>query len=270
MKTNKHKILVLTDFRNSAPATLENTMVIAKKMDADIELFHVKNPFDIIDTENQVLALRLLSGAHFDAQKSFGKLLSSIKENEVNVKYSFEMGRVKKEITKKIENYQPDLIVVGKRTKNPLKLSRDKLTNYLIKTASCPIMIASSQKNADSQTNLVPAYYNDSLSLFSQHKVWNKLQADLDTIREYRIISDKDEFQNRTINRDPKRIQYLFDRNDNAFGTISKYLSKNKINLFCIQWENRLNKDCQSLIDKVDVSLLIAGKTNTPIQLKIN
>lgn len=268
MKENKNKILVLTDFRTSSSDTLKNTLCIAKKMQADVELFHVKNPLDVFQTENQLSALRSFSSAHNKTNKAFDKLLSTVDCKETKVSYSVAVGRLKKEMDKKIGQCQPTIIVVGKRSRNPLKLSRDGLTNYLLKTASCPILIASSQTNALTLKNLVPAFYNDSHTIFSNLMAIQALNDEYDTIREYRIVS-KAEDSDIPIKEnvpDKKKVEFLFERNDNAIKTLSNYLVKNNVNLFCIMREDQLNKDLQALIDNVDVSLLITGKHKVSIQ----
>ncbi|MDX1470649.1 MAG: universal stress protein [Flavobacteriaceae bacterium] len=265
MKTNKNKILVLTDFNRMASATLNNTLGIAKKMDANVEMFHVKSPLEVIQTENPLLAKRSLNRAHINTQKSFEDLISSVDLGAISVRYSYSVGRLKKEIKKKLEEDQPDMVVLGKRLKNPLKLYRDGFTNFIIKSTNCPVMIASSQYDDATQSNLVPAFYNDSVSIFSNFRILGKLKEGYDTVREYKIVSKTDKTINETDYEDKKRIQFVFERSDNAINTLSSYLTKNNINLFFVQWENQLNRDLRTLIDKVEVPVLIAGKHRAPI-----
>jgi len=54
-------------------------------------------------------------------------------------------------------------------------------------------------------------------------------------------------------------FEYVFEESDKALESVSKYVSKNKINLMCLDKNNKTKRD---IINKLNVSLLLTGEKN--------
>ena len=64
-----------------------------------------------------------------------------------------------------------------------------------------------------------------------------------------------------------KTIEYVFEHNDGAIKNLSKYLSKNNINLLSIdrkqkdhEKQNLITPDINNIVGKLDVTILVTGK----------
>src|SRR5690606_36802964 len=132
MKTNKYKIAVLTDLKKSAIETLKSTISLAKMIEADIEVLHVKKPTDIVKHESQLSAFRTINEQHTSAKKKLEDLISSVSgDKEINIKYSYTFGNVKNEIEDYLTQHKPDMIVLAKRSPNTLNLNGESLINFI-------------------------------------------------------------------------------------------------------------------------------------------
>ena len=81
MKNNKYKILVLSDLNKSADFRLKSTVSLAKMIDGDITLFHVKKPTDIVDRESQLSAMRSINKEHIVTNKKIESLVRPFRQD---------------------------------------------------------------------------------------------------------------------------------------------------------------------------------------------
>ena len=146
MKTSNknYKILVLSDLKEPITSVLKSTITLAKMIGADIQFFHVKRASEIVETENQLSAMRKINREYITTDKKIRKEVFSFSSNfDVSINYAFSFGNVKEEIVKYIKDYKPDVIVLGKRKKNPLSIIGDNVTQFIMKNHKGAIMIAS-------------------------------------------------------------------------------------------------------------------------------
>jgi len=76
------------------------------------------------------------------------------------------------------------------------------------------------------------------------------------------------------IPQDKKTIEYVFEYNDNTIKNLSNYLSKNNINLLCIDRgekndvnkKNLIKSDIDDVIKNLNVSILITGGQDRKFQ----
>ena len=142
MKTSNknYKILVLSDLKEPITNVLKSTISLAKIIGADIQFFHVKRAAEIVETENQLSAMRKINREYITTDKKIRKEVFSFSSNfDVSINYAFSFGNVKEEIVKYIKDYKPDVIVLGKRKKNPLSIIGDNVTQLLDSATSLNI-----------------------------------------------------------------------------------------------------------------------------------
>ncbi|MGE5943405.1 MAG: hypothetical protein ACM31G_03595 [Flavobacteriales bacterium] len=143
---SKHKILVLSDLKNSTSNILKSTISLAKMFNGDIQFFYVKKPTEIIEKDNQLSANRAINQEYNVIENKIQNLLNPIsKDYGININYSYSFGNVKSEIEKCITNYKPDIIIIGKKQSNSLNFIGDNITAFILKKHSGIIMIADHQ-----------------------------------------------------------------------------------------------------------------------------
>ena len=130
---DKYKILVLSDLKSTNGYILRSTISLANMINGDIHFLYVKKPTEIVEKDNQLSANRIINQMHSETDKKIKKLIDPIsKEYDVNINYKYTFGNVKNEIENYIMDYQPDIIVLGKRKSNALNLVGDNITNFIL------------------------------------------------------------------------------------------------------------------------------------------
>ena len=269
MKSNKrYKILVLLDLKNSSDIVLKTTANLAKMIGGDIDLLHVKKPVDIVKNDNQLSSLRTINRDYMASKDHIDSIVKSI-DNALNISYNLTYGNVKREIEAHIKNTNPDIIVLGKKRFNALKLAGDKLTKFILKKYKGIVFIASNKNVLGYNENLSLGILNNFEDHPSEDLAKNLMALTQKPIKTFKIQKTTDslnESNNNLVSKDT--IEYVFEPNDNAISNLSKYMLKSNIDLLCISRDkinskkNKLTSsklDLNSIINKLHVSLLLTG-----------
>lgn len=264
MKHNKYKVLVLSNLNESTSNVIKNTVSLAHIIGADIELFHVKKPTEIVETESQLSAMRTISEAHIDTEKKIKSLYDSCsKAYDVNINTSFSFGNVKSEISKYIKTNRPDVIVLGKRKPKTFNLTGDSITDYVLDIYDGAVMIAADSHILETGNKPSLGFFNTE-NQSSELKFTKELIGQSDQpLRSFHIFDKTNTTEPKMDNTTTKTINYVFEKNDNTYKTISNYLIKNEVDLLCVD-RNYLSKNgkgdstkLKDVVDKVDVSLFL-------------
>ncbi|MEM5566517.1 universal stress protein [Psychroserpens sp. AS72] len=266
MKNNKYKILVLADLKKSASTILKSSVSLAKMIDGEISLFHVKKHIDIVKRDNQFSAMRTLNEEHNNIKKAIVTLVNDTsKTYDVKVTGNYAFGKVKEEIQKQIKLYNPDIIVLGQRDPASFKLIGDSITRFILKKFNGIIMIASNENALVPNEKMTLGVLNGSNKIFD-----TKLSKDLIThtttpLKSFKIVNSQESDMNPLDLNEEKMIEYVFEQNDNAITTLSSYLLKNNINLLCVDRANTKTKNkkntntpLKEVVNKLNVSLLVS------------
>ena len=136
-------ILVLSDFKTSKENILKSALNLAHKMNAEIHLFCVKKPIDVINKENQLSAMRDINKAGNTLIKDMQKFTQEYSEkHNIAIKNSFAFGNVKNEIERCISRIQPEAIVLGEKKQKMFNFLGDNITSYVLKNYKGEIVIA--------------------------------------------------------------------------------------------------------------------------------
>jgi len=93
MKKSKYKVLVLSDLKLPAESQLKSAISLAKIIDADIKLLHIKKPTEIVKSDSQLSAMRTISKEHIVTSRKIEDLLKSFnKEYGTNIAYKLSFG----------------------------------------------------------------------------------------------------------------------------------------------------------------------------------
>ncbi len=258
----KSKILVLSEINKSIHKTITSAVNLAKIVNADIELFCVKKPSEIINKESQLSAIRTINKEYITASNKVKEILSDTeKASNININYKVSFGNLKNEISDYIKIINPDIIVLGRKKPKLLKFSGDNVMNLILKEFKGIVMIASDKNMFEASENLNPAVLNSANTLPKNDLINNLLSSIKKPLTSFKIIEGEAIKENNTTN--SLHREFVFEKNDNVFKNISKYLAKSNINLLFIDNSNEnFNKSkakIQNIVNSIDCSLILSS-----------
>ncbi|MFD1316529.1 universal stress protein [Namhaeicola litoreus] len=263
----KKKILVLVDLKDTTLETLRPAIKFAQMMDANINLFHIKKPGRVIDTENQLSAFRTFTSEHKkmkDKAKAFIKELYN--DEKVKIDFSFAIGHPKHELNHYLEQNKADILVLGKKKSKPVKFIGDDFTEVVLKYFTGPILIVNSKKEDFSLTDLSLGILNNQNLLSNFKFSQNLLQHTSQPITTFNFIKNSKKITT-TQKYEQKIVEYFFENNNDISQNLSQYLIKSKVNLLYIDrslQEQKLSDfkslSIKDIILNTDVSILLSEK----------
>jgi nucleotide-binding universal stress UspA family protein len=268
MKTNKYKIVVLTDLKNSDLKELESAVSLAKMIKGEVHIFHVKKSIDLVKKESQLTAIRSINENFKEIENKLKDLKNYIfKEFNFSIDYSFSIGNINEEIEDYLNQMNPDIIVLGKKKKNILRIIGDNVTEYVLKNHQGAILIADEKNSLQSKNELSIGLLNDCKEPVNLKFASELIEYAKTPLTSYHITDSKDTTILKENNL--KTINYVFEKSDNSIKTLSKYLSKNDINLLCVDRaiKGKAKKkfsanNFKELINELPVNLLISSNKN--------
>ncbi len=266
MKNENCKILILSDLNNSTSTILKSTVSLANMLNGDIEFFHVKKAIDVVEKESQLSAFRTINEEQSTTKKVIQNFIKPIIETYgVDINFSYSFGNVKNEIGEYISKHKPDIIVLGKKKPKAFNILGDSITQFVLKKHKGLIMIAANNNALEPNNNLSLGLLNDvngSLEYVKKLVKHSKVP-----LKSFKIANNSDILSGSNLFEDKKTIEYVFEKSDNTIANISNYLSKNNINLLCVNRDNKkatnklslMESDIKEVINKLNVSLLFSG-----------
>ncbi|WP_420552229.1 universal stress protein [Tenacibaculum aiptasiae] len=162
MAVSKHKIVVLSDLKDSTATSLKTAISLAKKTDASIHFFHVKKPTDVVVTDNQLSAKRAINSNFTQTNKEISELVSEFSQKyDIDITSSFTFGNIKNEIDLFLEDTNPNIIVIGKRRSKSISALGDKISKHVLKKKGKTIIIASAESELQPENEISLGLYNE-------------------------------------------------------------------------------------------------------------
>jgi len=270
MKNNKYKILVLSDLKDTTQNVLKSSISLAKMVNGEINFFHVKKPVDVIKRDNQLSAMRSLNQEHTAIEKEIQSILWPISDAyNVTIDYSFSIGNLKTEIEAYLKEYQPDIVVLGKRNSRMIKIIGDSITNFVLNKFNGAIMMVANSKDLEPNKKLSFGLFNSQEqafnSDFTEHLIFNAQKP----LTSFSIIKKGGDTNKNKSSSDQKVIDYSFEDSADAIRNLSKYLSKTKIDVLLVNRmknkaempTNLVDADIIDIMDDLNISLLIGSKS---------
>lgn len=263
---NNYKILVLSDLSSSTSNILRGSISLAKKINGDIHVFHVKKPTHLVDKENQLSAMRTINQAHTTINKKIQNVIKPVSTDyNIDINYSFAFGNLKDEINNYILKQNPDVIVIGKRKSKTLNFIGDNLSDYLLKKYNGTIMIVENNNSLEPNSNFSLGIFNNSDNSLDIPFAKDLLKHTAQPIKSFKIVKSNNTIQETTTPLNKKTIEFVFEKSDNSIQTLSKYLTKNKIDLFLVDRGNKhsiekttlFQPDLKDFINNLNVPLLL-------------
>lgn len=263
MKNNKYKILVLSDMKDATASTIKSGVSFAKMIDADLHLFHVKKPTEIVEKESQLSAIRTINKSYLDSDNAIKNLIEPIsKDYNIKIAYNHAFGNLKNEIKDCIQELKPDVIVLGKRRSKSLSLLGDNITDFVIKNYDGTVMIASEENALEPNTELSLGLLNNLNISFNTEinaSIFKHTRKPLKSFKTNNVTSETKEMHGLE---DKDTVEFVFDHGENSIKSMSNYLTKSDVNLLFVNRRNMskasYKSDVKNVINNVNVSLLIS------------
>lgn len=234
----KQKILVLSDLNKSAINTIKSSVSIAKIVNADINIFYIKSPTEVIKKESQLSAIRTINQECFSIDKTIKSIIDPIsKDYNVNIEHTFKIGNLKDELATYIDENKPDIIVLGKRKTKIVNFLGDNLTKFILKKHKGTIVITDDFNPLEPNKELY-------LGTFNKTSTKDNLIESFVNATEKPLISFKIS-DNKNVSNDKKTIEYVFEKGNNVIKNISNSLTESNVNLLFVERDldkkNKLN-----------------------------
>lgn len=266
MKTSKYKILVLSDLKKASDNVLKNAASLSAIIGGEISFFHVKKPSEVVKRDNQLSAVRSINSTYISTEKQIEGLITPVsKSHKVTINGTFTVGNVKEEIKKQLKTYKPDIIVLGQRRK-PLSLIGDSITHFVLKNFDGTVVIASQkqvlQPNQEFSLGMLNGF-GSPLKLSLTEELLNKANQPLkffNIVKDGKATTEEKTPENKSI------VEFVFEQSDNVFNSMSKYLSKSKVDVLLLDRETKQNSFLKNDLNKFNVPLVLTGKTQFKLQ----
>ncbi len=265
---NKYKVLVLSDLTDDSVQVLRSASRIAKEIDGEIEVFHVRKPTKVVEKTSHLSAVRSLKDNFVLVEKKLEDMCALVSEDtQMKVNPFFSFGNLKNEITDYIEKSKPDIVVLGKRTsKTPVFLG-DNIFTFILKNFQGVVMVANNENVLEAKTELCLGLFN-STTFNSTIPLMNTIISNTGKpIRSFGVTSKDKEpvIENETKNE--SLVSYVFEKNDQTLKTMSNYMDINKVNLLLVDRKSASNSS-----DSLSISELneLAYTIKIPLLLSNN
>ena len=249
MNNNNPKIVVLTHLNSSSEMVMTNAINVAKLIGAQLEVFHVKKPSEIVNSDSQLSALRTINESSLQIDKKMKAFLDPFKGEGVAIKQSFMIGNVKNEIENYINERDPELIVMGKRKASTFKLLGDGLTEFLLNSYKGMVLIAGSANMLKNAMSLKLGAYNVSKDELEQGFAKTLMEKSNNPVRSFKVVEKPDAKQMSAESNISGVVEYVFEQNDNVVNNISNYVAKNELDLLFV--DRPSNSDNSNSVTKV-------------------
>lgn len=269
MKNNEYKIVVFSDLKGPLNNTLKSTVSLAKIINGDIELFHVRRPSEVVKTENQLSAIRTINREYITIEKKIQSITNSFsKDFGVNISYSFAIGNLKNEIGTYIREQQPDIIVLQRKKTKLFDFLGDNLAQFVLHQHPGAIFIVD-EKVLEPNKELSLALLEDGEQTPNIEFVDNLLLHTQKPLKSFKIVKNPSSLKTSKEFRGKKTIEFVFEKRDDSIKNLSNYLTINNINLLCMarsksnpnkKSENSsINSDIKAIVGNLNVPLLLTG-----------
>jgi hypothetical protein len=260
----KNNIVALINLDNPEPNLIQNSINVARSMNAELTFFYVKRGAEVVQNENHISAIQTLTDSHMETDGKMRELLASYQQfTDVELRSQIAIGNVKTQIEKHLQKTGPDLVILGKRSKKVLPWDGDRLSQFVVKKFQGMVLIAATDEVLELNEQLSVGMLSNLQTDASKGFITDLLKTTTQPLKSFRIA-------NRTSDDHPsnpnpiKSVEYVFDSGDNAVKNLSTYVLRNKVNLLCAdrdQFTQRSRKaaatNMNEIIHELPSSLLL-------------
>jgi len=277
---NNHRVngafnsLVMMDFSEASYTALKYAVSMAIITDGRIHVCHVGSPEKIVESDNQIAALRAIEYHTKKVKKKLGSIAEIIAAEGVRAICHYPVGNIISELQHVVDKIKPNLIVVGKKT-GKSKFA-GKLSSFLLNEYSGSVLVVGEGESFRNNTKIALACNENTLYRYDPdvvHKIDRHTKSSL-TVINVRTPNQVSELINL-----PERWQPLYTTNLNVrfeyktdpkvVNALLTHIEEEKIELLCVGRGKQRGflqnlfygkvKKITEIIDNVRIPVLIMG-----------
>jgi hypothetical protein len=272
-KNPELSFLILLNFTETSYKALDYLIKWVKIINGKIEIYSIIDPVGIADSENQITALRSIQEEKKRVERKLSSIVEMIELEGIKASSSYSIGNLKSELSLKLTQSKPDVVVVGKG-----KGFTNSILNYLINDYKESVLILGSESNFLKGTEITIGYNSDTfdkhnfqlVSKFSQAseipltllKITNSLEKE-EPIKMSNIppVTDQSDLY----------FRFEYKNSSNVAGALLENVSKGNVELLCVGRSMCKNSIFQYLFNNsttfkiaknIEIPLLIMSRKN--------
>jgi hypothetical protein len=261
----KNNIAVLINLDKPQPNIIQNSINVARSMDASLTFLYVRKGAQAVQSENHIAAINALTDTHMKIDGKMRELLEPFQQSmDTELRSKIAIGNVKYHIEKHLDQLNPDLVILGKRSKKALPWEGDRLTQFVVNKFQGPVLISATDQvlefNEQLSLGMLSAIVSDSTKGF----VADLIKISSQPVKSFRIVNKAGEDQSSST-MPFKTVEYAFDPGDNAVKSLSKYVLRNNVNLLFLDRDHVTQRSRKTtstsmngVINQLPSSLLLA------------
>lgn len=261
----KKNILTLINLDNPQPNIIQNAINVASSMNATVTFLYVKKGTEAVQNENHLSAIKTLTETHMKMDRKMRDLLEPFQQStDTELRSKVAIGNVKNHIEKHLDDLNPDLVILGKRSRKTLPWEGDRLTQLIVNKFEGPVLISATDQvlelNEQISLGLLSAKATETPKGFAA----DLLKISSRPVKSFRIVDKTGDSP--SPNPTPfKTVEYAFDPGDNAVKNLSKYVLRNNVNLLFLDRDHVTQRsrktttaNMNGVINQIPSSLLLA------------
>ena len=228
-------ICVMMDFTESSYRALRYAMKLAKKIDSDIEIFHVLLLDTTVYSDNQAVGLRELNLAFSKIKRKLASIAEILNNEGVSATYSYSTGNVKLEIKRHLKQSNHRIVVIGNGK------SKWRVGNYLLRKYSGLLIIVSDTIESKIDSSISIEHYSDvlvnsNLDLIAQPLDKTNSLTQISDMKKLLMSSLVDPIKNalQSLSFQDINIKWRSIEETNIVEAFTKYIYDEQVGLLCI------------------------------------
>ena len=261
----KNNIVVLINLDKPQLNIIQNSINVANSLNATVTFLYVKKGAHAVQNENHISAIKTLTDTHMQIDGKMRELLEPFQQSvDTELRSKIAIGNVKYHIEKHLNNLNPDLVILGKRSKKVLPWDGDRLTQFVVSKFQGPVLISATDQVLELNEQLSLGLLSAEVSDTTEGFVADLLKISSQPVKSFRIVNKASETQ--SSNPIPfKTVEYAFESGDNAINSLSKYILRNNVNLLFLDRDHVTQRsrkaasaNLNGVINQLPSSLLLA------------
>ncbi|OAB80356.1 universal stress protein [Cochleicola gelatinilyticus] len=240
----KCKVLVLLDLNDRSLNVLKSANRIAEIVDAEIEMFHVRKPTQIVKMDSNLSAVKDIKDHFVTIENELKKMGVEVFGNSnISGNHFHTFGNIKNEIEKHIRKTNPDIVVVGKKASKSPGFIGDKILPFLLKKFQGTVMVTDHDVVLNGMSKLKIGVLDNTPLESKSPYIKTLLENSEAPIHSYEISSGFKEDEDRTAQKKQEIVSYVFEKSDQSLQTISSYMNRSKINLLLVNRNSKIGSN---------------------------
>ncbi|MBL4653473.1 MAG: universal stress protein [Flavobacteriales bacterium] len=266
-------ILVLMDFSNASYLALRYAITLAKSIDCGIQLFHVADPNDIVQSDNQAAAIREINSRKEIIESRLSAIVEIIEAEKIDSTYDYSIGSITGELKVYIQANSSELIIIGSHSNSKL----GEITQYLVNHYNGALFLISKETEfaANSKTsvacNLKTVIEADLTIAFDLAKV---SKSPITIFNNGASAEPHREIENPSVWKsyyEPNRkVNFIYCKSDSTTDGIIEHIDQEKPDVICIGRGKKNNTLFNWIFPTSSIASQVIGRTTTTVLLLPN